>query len=211
MAFADAVSVAGGATPSGSAEIGTVNPVKVSGKYHVSPIVVADGQVADLQMDQNGNTKVVVQNGASTGTAGSPSASNVVAIQGVPGMVPVVVTPGLQTSGGASYDSFIPPAVPAIHTVKTTGGDLYGIIAFNESAGSVFVKFFDVVTPVLGTTNCSFQFMVPGNTSGAGFVIQLPVPRAMANAIKYAVTANMPANDNTAITATTVVVDVSYN
>lgn len=35
-----------------------INPIKVGGKYNLSAPTYSDGDVADLQMDANGNTKV---------------------------------------------------------------------------------------------------------------------------------------------------------
>jgi len=117
----------------------------------------------------------------------------------------------LTTSGGASYNNAIAPATPAVTTVKASAGNLYGIVAFNLLATPVYLKFYDASSVTLGTTACTFQFMVPGNAGGAGFVIELPVPRSCANAIKYAVTNAIATTDNTGITANSVIVDVAYN
>ena len=150
---------------------------------------------------------VTVTNGVTSGTAGSASAQ-VLTIQGITCAVPVCTTPVIGTAS-ANYFNQIAPATPAIATPKASAGYLYGVIAFNLNATPVYLKFFDNGSPSLGTTNASFQFMIPGNTGGAGFVIALMAPRYFVNAIKFAVTGAIAVNDNTAITANSVIVDVS--
>lgn len=126
--------------------------------------------------------------------------------------LPVTATPLLTTSGGASYSNKIAPATPAITTAKGSAGNVYGVIAMNLLATPVYIKFWDTgSSPTLGTTSATYQFMIPGNTGGAGFVIPLVVPRSHANAIYYAITNGISLTDNTSITANSVVVDVQYN
>jgi hypothetical protein len=125
--------------------------------------------------------------------------------------LPVQTVPTLATSGGASYVTLIAPATVAVETAKSSAGNVYGIIAFNLLSTPVYLKMFDAASITLGTTSANYQFMIPGNTGGAGFVIQLPVPRSHATSIKYAVSNGIALNDNTAITANSVIVDISYN
>lgn len=114
-------------------------------------------------------------------------------------------------SGPTSYVNAIAPATPAATTVKSAAGIIYGIECFNLLATPVYLKIFDVSAAVtLGTTAATFQFMIPGNTGGAGFVIQFGGARSCANAIKYAVTGGISLADNTSITTNSVIVDISY-
>lgn len=189
---------------------GTTSETPVGGIAETSNPTLTTGKAAAFSLDTSGNLRVTVSNGIQAGTAGSANA-NVLSIQGIASMTPVAVSQGLATSGGASYNNAIAPATPAVTTPKASAGNLYGVVAFNLLATPVYLKFFDAGSVTLGTTAASFQFMVPGNTGGAGFVIQLPVPRSFANAIKYAVTGGIGTTDNTSITANSVIVDVAYN
>lgn len=209
MAFADSVQIQSGQVPSGATNSG--NPVKVGAVYNSAAPSPSSGQVVDAQADSAGNLKVNVVNGATSGTAGTPSTS-VISVQGLTGMTPVQTTPYAGTTGGALYNNAIAPATPAVTTVKSSAGNVVGITAFNSLATPVFLKLFDVSgTITLGTTAATYQYMIPGNTGGAGFALQLPFARSHANSIKYAVTLNIALNDNTSMTANSVVVDVSYN
>ncbi len=146
-----------------------------------------------------------------SGTAGTPS-SNVVSVQGITSMTPLQTQVSAATSGGAAYSNLIAPGTPATQTVKSAAGSVVAIRAFNTSSSVAFLKFFDVSgTITLGTTSANYQFPIPANTAGAGVVIPLPELRSHANSIKWAVTGAISYTDNTAITANTVVVDVSYN
>lgn len=209
MSYADTITLANGQVASGAANAG--NPVKIGAVYNSSEPTLTTGEVGDAQCDVNANLKVNVINGVSSGTAGSAS-TNVITVQGIASMTPVQTATGLTTSGGASYANAIAPATPSVTTVKSSAGNIYGVIAFNILTTPVYVKFFDVSGSItLGTTAATFQFMIPGNSAGAGFVIPLSVPRSFANSIKYAVTGAISTTDNTGITANSVILDVSYN
>jgi len=218
MAYLENLNVQNGQAPSLGTNTG--NPVKIGGAYNSSPPTVVSGEVVDLQVDTNGNLKTNVSNGIAAGTAGAASA-NVVTVQGIASMTPVAVTlssnavttqPAQNTTGGASYYNAIPPATPAVATVKSSGGNILGIRCVNLNASAVFVKFWDTASAItLGTTAATYQFAVPGNTAGAGIVIPLPEGRTHANSIKIAVTGGISLTDNTAITANTVVLDIGYN
>lgn len=208
MSFADAVQISGGQAASLASNTG--NPVKVGAVYNLSAPTATTGEVIDAQCDANGNQKVSVVNGVTSGTAGSASAA-VLSVQGIASMTPVQTTPALTTSGGASYSNVIAAATPAVTVVKSSAGNIYQVIGFNSSATPVFIHFFDATSVSLGTTATSFVWMIPGNTAGAGFTIPLNYPRSMANAIRYAVTGGIASTDNTSITASSVIVDVSFN
>jgi hypothetical protein len=220
MAYLEFLTISNGQAASGATNTG--NPVKIGGAYNSSPPTLASGQVGDAQVDVNGNLKTSIVNGISAGTAGTPSA-NVITVQGAASMTPVQVTiasgsvtlsvtPAQVTSGGASYYNIIAPATPAAVAVKASGGNIVGLRCVNTSAAAVYIKFWDVTSaPTIGTTAATWQIPVPGNTSGAGIVVPFPEGRSHAHSIYIAVTGGISYTDNTAITANSVVLDVSYN
>ena len=209
MSFADTVTVANGQVAAGGPI--SASPITVGGVYNTSAPTLTNGEVGYAQMDASANVKVNVTNGVASGTAGTPSA-NVITVQGAASMTPVSVSQGLSTSGGAGYSNAIAPATPTVTTVKSSAGNVYLVNAFNILSTPVYIKFFDVSgTITLGTTAANYQFLVPGNTGGAGFAIPITVARSHANSIKYAVTLGISTTDDTSITANSVIVDVSYN
>lgn len=148
---------------------------------------------------------------AASGTAGTPSA-DVISIQGETGMTPVQTQEALATSGGASYFNQIMSGTPAVATVKAGPGNVYEIIGFNDNATPVYLKLYDTVgAPTLGTIAATYEFMIPGNTGGAGFVIPLRIPRSHAHAIYCTVTNGIGFTDNNTIVGNSVIVDISFN
>lgn len=125
---------------------------------------------------------------------------------------PWLVTDTPATSGGLSFNYQIAPATPAKTAVKASAGQLYAIKAVNISATPVYVKLFNVASAsvTLGTTNCDDQFPVPGNTAGAGIVMNVDKGISFGTAITAAITGGIASNDNTSITASSVVVTFYY-
>lgn len=111
----------------------------------------------------------------------------------------------------SALNSFIAPATPAVTAVKTTAGVMTHLSCFNILATPVYVKIFDATSVTLGTTSATYQFMCPGNTAGAGFVVPFPFSISFTNAIRVAVTGGISLTDNTAITANSVVMDIGFN
>jgi hypothetical protein len=84
-------------------------------------------------------------------------------------------------------------------------------MCFNLNATPVYLKVFDASSVTLGTTSATFQFMIPGNTGGAGVALAIPGQRSCATEIQIAVTGGISLTDDTSITANSVIVDISYN
>src|SRR5271154_6382795 len=77
-------------------------------------------------------------------------------------------------SQSSAFVSAVAPATPAVSTPKASAGVVTHISCFNILATPVYVKLFDASSVTLGTTAANYQFMCPGNTAGAGFVVPLP-------------------------------------
>lgn len=61
---AQGVEVTGGGTPSGATDVGS--PVKIGGRYNVTPPTLTDGQRGDAQLDTRGNLNVTLRAANST-------------------------------------------------------------------------------------------------------------------------------------------------
>lgn len=104
----------------------------------------------------------------------------------------------------------VAPATPAATSIKASPGNLLSISCFNILATPVYVKLFNATTVTLGTTSASMNLLCPGNTAGAGFTISFAWPASFTTGIQYAVTGGISLTDNTAITATSVIVNFTF-
>jgi len=114
--------------------------------------------------------------------------------------------------GGCSTTGFIAPATPALQAIKAAGGKVFAIHATNSSANMVYLKFWNILSGsvTLGTTAAAFQFGIPGNAAGAGFVLAIAQGRQFSTAITCAVTGAISLTDNTAITGSAVNVTIDW-
>lgn len=103
----------------------------------------------------------------------------------------------------------VAPATPAASSVKASPGVLVSVTCFNLLATPVYVKLFNATSVTLGTTSAVMNLMCPGNTAGAGFVLS-GTAFTFTTGIEYAVTGGISLTDNTAITATSVIVNIGY-
>lgn len=96
--------------------------------------------------------------------------------------------------------------------VKNSAGVLLYLNGTNTNASPRFVKWYDKASaPTVGTDVPIHTFMLPGNTSGAGIVIQLsPNGCNFATGLAYAITAGVADSDTTAVGALEVVINFGY-
>ncbi len=105
-------SLTGGGVASGASDTG--NPVKVGGRYNSSAPTLTNGQRGDLQLDASANLKVAIASGGATaGTAGTPG-SDVLSVQGIASMTPVITAGGLRTDAIMNAQTALTPKFAAI-------------------------------------------------------------------------------------------------
>src|SRR5580698_79890 len=114
-------------------------------------------------------------------------------------------------SQASSFVVGVAPATPAATSVKASAGVVTSVTCFNILATPVYVKLFNATSVTLGTTSAVANFMCPGNTAGAGFVVSFPWALTFSTGIEYAVTGGISLTDNTSITASSVTVNIGYN
>lgn len=124
-----------------------------------------------------------------------------------------LVTDTPATSGGLSFVAVVASAANNNKTqVKGSAGQLYFISAQNLNASPRYLKVFNNTSAgvTAGTTAADFQFMIPGNTAGAGVVLNIDKGIAMGTGITIMVTGAIGATDNTSISANEVTILVGY-
>jgi len=125
---------------------------------------------------------------------------------------PWLTTDTPATSGGLSKSAFVGAASNNKTQVKGSAGQLYFISVQNLAATPVYLKVFDATSAnvTAGTTACDYQFMIPGNTAGAGIVLNIDKGIAHANGITVMLTAGIATTDNTSVSANNQVVTIGY-
>ena len=117
------------------------------------------------------------------------------------------------TSGGLSF-SAVPVSAATNNKTQAKGsaGQLYSISAQNISASVRYLKIFNNTSAgvTAGTTACDYQFIIPGNATGAGVVINFDKGIAMGTGITYMITGGIATTDNTSIGANEVSVLIGY-
>lgn len=120
-----------------------------------------------------------------------------------------VVTVPSATAGGTTLFTLTLAASTNATNVKASAGQLYSISGFNmSSATPVWISLYNTAgTPTCGTSIIQ-QFLIPGNTTGAGFVYDFSSPKAFATGIGFCATTGIAGTGNPA--ATTYVLNIDY-
>lgn len=193
--------------------------------------------LAPLNVDGSGNLKVNVASGALQAVTDNSSAFSSGSTQAIPlayayndsasavtsgfmgipritanRQMRVVLDAATNGAGGLTMYGLVQPATPAATAIKTSAGQLGFIHASNDTAGPVYIKWFNVAagSVSLGSTAAGWQTEIPGNTGGAGFTCDIPQGANFSTAVTYAVTGAIALTDNTSITASKVNVAVGY-
>lgn len=128
-----------------------------------------------------------------------------------PNSTPWLVSEVASISGGLSLPySFISTAAVQAAAIKASPGQVYALHFFNISATPVYVRLYNMTTtPGTGDT-VVYRAIIPGNTSGAGFVVPIPPGVTFTTGIGIRVTAAIADADNTALTANVVLGNVFF-
>jgi len=114
------------------------------------------------------------------------------------------------TSGGLSTFHLVGAATDNATNVKASAGQVYSITAFNLNASPRYLKFHNTAgTPTAGS-GVVRTVLIPGNTSGAGAVINIDKGLAFSTGIGISIVTGIADSNTTAISASEVVVDIGY-
>lgn len=113
--------------------------------------------------------------------------------------------------GGASKFSLISSATTNSNNVKGSGGTLYAVQVYNNSANIAYLKFYDKATaPTCNTDTVVKEILIPASTNGAGSNFSIDPGAIFFNGIGICVTAGIAVNDNTAVAANAYIVNLDF-
>jgi len=117
-----------------------------------------------------------------------------------------------QTSGGLSFNYVLSAGSNNKTQVKGSAGQLYSIVATNVNASPRYLKVFNNTSAgvTAGTTAADYQFLIPGNASGAGIAINFDKGIAMSTGITIMITTGVSLTDNTSTAANEQSVLIGY-
>lgn len=120
----------------------------------------------------------------------------------------VTMIPSATAGGTTLYTLTLANSTNATN-VKASAGQVYSISGFNmSSATPVWISLYNTSgTPSCGTSIIQ-QFMIPGNTTGAGFVYDFATPKGFATGIGFCATTGIAGTG--AVAASTYVLNIDY-
>ena len=144
------------------------------------------------------------------GTSGTGAQRVVIASDNTANSNPFLVTtvPSASAGGTTLYTLTLAASTNATN-VKASAGQLYSISGFNASSATpVWISLYNNAgTPTCGTSIIQ-QFLIPGSTTGTGFVYDFSSPKAFATGIAFCATTGIAGTGSPA--ATTYVLNIDY-
>lgn len=125
---------------------------------------------------------------------------------------PVPVTPAAGTTGGTVQYHLIAANTTNSTSVKASAGIVYSIQTGNIGASApAYLKFYDKATaPTCNTDTVVKTILIPANSLGGGNNVSIPVGAGFTSGIGICVTGGIADNDNTAVAASTVIINIGY-
>jgi len=114
------------------------------------------------------------------------------------------------TSGGLSVYAFLSTAAVISAAIKASAGQVYSLQFFNLNAAARYVRLYNMTTAPATTDTPIWRGIIPGNTAGAGFVIDIHTGLAFGTGIGIRVTAAIADNDATVLAANEIIGNVLY-
>jgi hypothetical protein len=114
------------------------------------------------------------------------------------------------TSGGLSKFKLVSAATDNATNVKASAGQVYAITAFNLNAAPRYLKFHNTAgTPTAGS-GVTDTYLIPGNTAGAGLVINIDKGITFATGIGITIVTGITDASTSAVAASEIVVNIYY-
>lgn len=124
---------------------------------------------------------------------------------------PIPVADGGSTTGGLTMHRTLSAATTNATNVKSSAGQVYALQVFNVNAAARYLKLYNSASaPTAGAGTPVKTYVIPGNTAGNGFTIEVSKGMAFSSGIGFTITAAMADNDTTAVAANEIVVNIDY-
>ena len=124
---------------------------------------------------------------------------------------PWLVTDTVATSGGLTMHKTTSAASTNATSVKGSAGQVYSVQAFNVNAAVRYLKLYNKASaPTVGTDTPVKTLAIPGNTAGAGFVINWDKGLAFGTGIAFALTTEATDAGTTGVAANEITVNIDY-
>ena len=122
------------------------------------------------------------------------------------------VNPEPQAANGLTIHRLLSAATTNAQSIKASAGQVYAIYAHNTNAAVRFLKIYNKASaPTVGTDTPVLTLPIPGNTAGAGFVLDTGgMGIAFATGIASATTTGVADTDTGAVAANEVVFNLLY-
>lgn len=121
-----------------------------------------------------------------------------------------IVATYTHTAGGCALYSFLSTAAVQAAAIKASPGQVYGIHFFNVQAAAVYLRLYNQTgSPGTGDT-VVYRAIIPGNTAGSGYVVNIPPGIVFDTGIGIRVTGAIADADATALAANVVTGNVLY-
>lgn len=116
-----------------------------------------------------------------------------------------------RTSGGCSMSRTLSAASTNATNVKASAGQVYGMILTNVNAAARFLKMYNSASaPTAGSGTPVMTIQIPGNTAGAGLVLDFPMGLAFSSGIGFTITGAVGDSDTTAVAANEIILNLFY-
>lgn len=114
-------------------------------------------------------------------------------------------------SGGWTPSKLVSAATTNATSLKASAGQIGYIFAGNVNAAARYLKLYDKASaPTVGTDTPVHTFMIPGNTAGSGFALNIPAGIVFSTGIAFALTTGAGDSDTGAVAASEITVNIGY-
>lgn len=201
-------STSGDATPVGVNNFGAVL-VNLDATCVISagnqPVRLEDAAFSDQDAVMMAGAVYIANPGQGAGTTGDVTAFNTNP-QGA-----LYVQDLVSTTNGLTPSHLVSAGSNNATSLKGSAGQLYMVAGFNLNAAPAYLKFYNVSgTPNPASDTVVHAYMIPGNTAGAGLVLNIDKGIAFSAGIGYAIVTGIGDTNNTGVAANEVVVDFGY-
>jgi hypothetical protein len=159
---------------------------------------------------QDGGNTITVDNGGTFAVQAAQSGTWTVQPGNTANTTAWLVSNQPVTSGGLSKYHLVGAATTNQQNVKASAGQVYGITAFNIAATPAYLKFHNTAGSPTAGSGVTDTFLIPGNTAGAGVVMNFDKGIAFSTGIAITIVGGIADANTTAIAADNVVINIYY-